>query len=87
MKSIKNIRKTGLKEDKVSESGTIYALIGSAALKRYDATDVHEWVEVVKPLPKELPNYVVISFDNEKISYSAKLIDGTEIDSFEIAGN
>ena len=44
-----------MKGDKVSEEGTIYALIGSAALKRYDATDVHEWVEVVKPLPKELP--------------------------------
>ena len=73
-----------MKEGKVSENGTIYALIGSAALKRYDATDVHEWVKVVKPLPKELPNYVVISFDGEKISYSAKLIDGTEIDSFEI---
>ena len=73
-----------MKEDKVSENGTIYALIGSAALKRYDATDVHEWVEVVKPLPKELPNYVVMSFDNEKISYTAKMIDGTEIDTFEI---
>ena len=73
-----------MKEGKVSETGTIYALIGSAALKRYDATDIHEWVKVVKPLPKELPNYVVISFDGEKISYSAKLIDGTEIDSFEI---
>lgn len=74
-----------MKEDKVSEEGTIYALIGSAALKRYDATDVHEWVEVVKPLPKELPNYVVISFDNDKISYIAKMIDGTEIDKFEIS--
>ena len=74
-----------MKNDQVSEEGTIYALIGSAALKRYDATDVHDWVEVVKPLPKELPNYVVISFDDEKISYTAKLIDGTEIDSFEIA--
>lgn len=73
-----------MKGDKVSEEGTIYALIGSAALKRYDATDVHEWVEVVKPLPKELPNYVVISFDDDKISYTAKLIDGTELDSFEI---
>lgn len=74
-----------MKGDKVSETGTIYALIGSAALKRYDATDVHEWVEVIKPIPKDLPNYVVISFDNEKLSYTAKLIDGTEIDAFEIA--
>ena len=73
-----------MKEDKVSESGTVYALIGSAALKRYDATDVHEWVEVVKPLPKELPNYVVMSFDDNAITYSAKLIDGTEIDAFKI---
>ena len=73
-----------MKGNKVSENGTIYALIGSAALKRYDATDVHEWVKVVKPLPKELPNYVVISFDDGKILYSAKLIDGTEIDAFEI---
>ena len=73
-----------MKNDAVSEEGTVYALIGSAALKRYDATDVHEWVELIKPLPKELPNYVVISFDDEKISYTAKLIDGTEIDAFEI---
>ena len=73
-----------MKEDKVSENGTIYALIGSAALKRYDAEDVHEWTEVVKPLPKDLPNYVVISFDKDKISYTAKLIDGTELDAFEI---
>ena len=74
-----------MKNDTVSEEGTVYALIGSAALKRYDATDVHEWVEVVKPLPKELPNYVVISFDDNEIAYTAKLIDGTIIDEFTIS--
>jgi len=74
-----------MKNDTVSEEGTVYAIIGSAALKRYDATDVHEWVEVIKPLPKELPNYVVISFDDNEIAYTAKLIDGTIIDEFTIS--
>jgi len=73
-----------LKDDAINDEGTLYALIGSAALKRYDATDVHDWVDIVKPLPKELPNYVVVTFDNDKISFTAKLIDGTEIDSFVI---
>lgn len=76
-----------MKNDKVSETGTIYALIGSAAQKRYAAEDIHEWVEVVKPLPDELPNYVVITFDDDKIVYTAKLIDGTEIDAFEVVKN
>ena len=73
-----------MKNDEINDDGILYALIGSAALKRYDAADNHEWVDVVKPLPKELPNYVVINFDENKISFSAKLIDGTEIDCFEI---
>ena len=73
-----------MKNDQVSEDGIYYALIGSAALKRYDATDMHDWVEVVKPLPEELPSYVILSFDEDKISYVAKLIDGTVLDHFEI---
>ena len=73
-----------MKNDTPDNEGTLYALIGSAALKRYDAADNHEWVDIVQPLPEKLPNYVVINFDENKITFSAKLIDGTEIDFFEI---
>ena len=78
------MRTNKMRGGQVSEDGIYYAIIGSAALKRYDTDEMHDWVSVIKPLPKELPNYVVISVDDSKISYTAKLTDGTEIDAFEI---
>lgn len=78
------MRTHSMKNNQVSEDGTVYTIIGSAALKRYDSTDVHEWVSTVTPIPEGLPNYVIATFDDEKISFTAKLIDGTVIDQFEI---
>ena len=78
------MRTNKMRGDQVSEDGIYYAIIGSAALKRYDTDEMHDWVSVIKLLPKELPNYVAISIDENRISYTAKLIDGTEIDTFEI---
>ena len=57
--------------------GTVYALIGSAALKRYDAMDIHAWTAVVKPLPEMNPSYSVFSFENDSLHCISKLNDGT----------
>lgn len=65
--------------------GTVYSIIGSAALKRYETTEEHPWTAVLAALPKETPSYTVVSFDSGKIDFITKLTDGTVIDEFVIS--
>ena len=62
--------------------GTLYSIIGSAALKRYETTEEHPWTAVLTALPKETPSYTVINIKSDKLEFAAKLTDGTIIDQF-----
>lgn len=65
--------------------GTLYSIIGSAALKRYETKEEHPWTAVLSALPKEIPSYTVIEFSPEKMNFTTKLTDGTVIDKFTIS--
>lgn len=64
--------------------GALYALIGSAAQKRYNSDELYPWMAVQRNIPKEAPSYTIMRFDTAKISVISKLTDGTVIDEFSI---
>lgn len=64
--------------------GALYAILGSAALKRYNSDTPQPYAAVMRNIPDEEPSYTILSFDPAKISVISKLTDGSVIDEFSI---
>ncbi|MBQ3427521.1 MAG: metallophosphoesterase family protein [Clostridia bacterium] len=67
-----------------SGEGTVYSIIGSAALKRYHSKEEHPYVAVLKNIPSKTPSYTLLDFTSKQLTFTEKLIDGTVIDEFTI---
>lgn len=68
-----------------SANGTVYTILGHAGIKPASGdTPTDEWIEVSDVTEARNPQYNILTFDDKKISFIAKALDGTVLDEFSI---
>ncbi len=68
-----------------SANGTIYTILGHAGIKPASGSaQTADWIDVATVTESRNPSYNILTFDNEKISFLAKALDGTVMDEFVI---
>jgi len=68
--------------------GTVYTILGSAGMKRYDTViNTPEYAAVLNATSNEYPSYSIFTVNDEKIEVVTKQINGLVVDSFTIFDN